>query len=167
MSRVFFKVNDKNLERVEYTIIDDCEASCVSELLSACFDKYEVPEEFRVIFFYKSLINNDVKEFMTNAPLIYMNHSVKGDYYKKNTNNQGQLFYYVMNSIKNCSKEAVYNFFKKLDENHLLDKYLHAISDYFFLRIDSYSLDIVSNTFDSINIKRKKVKRLIKTIKKD
>ena len=39
-----------------------------SDLLSEMFNKHEVPEEYQLVFFYKNLLNDCIKEFFTDVP---------------------------------------------------------------------------------------------------
>ena len=47
-----------------------------------------------------------------------------------------------------------------------MDRYLHAINDYFFLKMDSYSITKVSDSEDFLNDKRRFVNKVIKTNRK-
>ena len=106
MGRIFFKVKESDIERLDYTIIDDSESCCEKELLTTLFDKYNVPEEYRFMFFYKSLINNDIKEFFTDTPLSIIKNYPNGDAYKIKYEKDKQLFhFYVMHNKDNCTKD--------------------------------------------------------------
>jgi hypothetical protein len=167
MSKLFIKVQDKDIERIDYTVIDDSEYCCDKTLLSQVFDKYEVPEEYRLLFFYKSVVGNAIKEFFTDTPLVFSNKSSNGVSYKmKGKKDTEESHFYHMNNISTCDKEYIKNFFFKMDENNYMDRYLQALNDYFFLKIDLYHINLISDSEDPLNTKRRSTNKAIKESKK-
>ena len=167
MSRIFYKIKESDIERLEYTVIDDSEFGCESLLLSTLFDKYEVPEEYRILFFYKSLFNNDIKEFFTDTSLQYANHSLKGDLFKlKKEKSKDIKHFYRVNINGTCNEEFIKNFFHQMDENNFLECYLRALNEYFFLKLNSYHITTISDSEDTIEAKRRMVNKNINEAKK-
>ena len=167
MGRAYFKVKESDIDRVEYTIIDDSASSCEKELLTSFFDKYEVPEEYRFVFFYRSLFNNDIREFITDTPLAYAKYAGAGQSYKKNDEKSSDLVhFYVLRNIFSTDKDSIHKFFFRMDENNYMDRYLKALNDYFILKMDTYSINKVSDSEDFLNDKRRFIKKTIKANKK-
>jgi hypothetical protein len=167
MGRTYFKVKETDIDRVEYTIIDDSASSCEKELLTSFFDKYDVPEEYRYIFFYRSLINNDIREFITDTPLVHTKYACAGQSYKKADEKGNDLVhFYILRNISSSDKEAIHKYFFRMDENNYMDRYLKALNEYFILRMDTYSINRVSDSEDILNDKRRFIKKTIKENKK-
>ena len=167
MGRTFFKVKESDIDRLEYTVIDDSESACEKESLSSFFDRYEVPEDYRFLFFYKSLFNNDIREFITDTPLAHVNYSGNGQSYKKTDEKDKDLFhFYVLRNLSTTDKESIHKFFFRMDENNYMDRYLKAINDYFILKMDTYSINKVSDSEDFLNDKRRFIRKTIKENKK-
>ena len=166
MNRLFYKISESDVERLDYLIIEDSEYCCIETQLKSLFDKYEVPEEYRVLFFYKSLVNNNIKEFLTNKSLQYSNKSIRGIVYRsKEDQNQEQNIFYRINNNNTCDIEFIKKFFFRMDENNYMDRYLKALNEFFFLKISSYSINQISDSEDTLNTKRRLLNKTIKKIK--
>lgn len=163
MNKIFYKVDEIETERIDYTVIDDSEYYCDKEPLSSIFDKYEVPEEFRLLFFYKALFSNDIKEFLTDTTLEFANKSLKGFSYKrKGDKDKEQSHFYYMSITNTCNKDYIKEFFTKLEENNCLNRYLQALNEYLLLRLNSYSINKISDSKESLETKKRFINDEIK-----
>lgn len=162
MGRMFFKVNGKDVAKRDYysnVVVNQDEG-----VLSSFFDRYNVPEEYRSLFFYKSLIGDDIKEFITNTKLLYVVNSPDGLIYRKDTSKECQQYHiYFLNNIKNnYNIDEVKKFFFRLDESNYIDRYLMVMNEYFFLNLDLYNINRISDSDDIIELKRNTLKKLVK-----
>jgi hypothetical protein len=163
MAKKYFKVNENNIEKREYIVIDHNETVFEELLLNQIFDKYDVPKEYRFLFFYKSFINNDLKEFITDTPLSYIKTVMDDNIYKINRKTEKEVHtFYNIKNVSITDKEFIHKFFFRMDENNYMDRYLKALNEYFTLKLDSYNITRVSDSEDILSDKKRFIKRVIK-----
>lgn len=163
MIKRFLIVNSSNIKRSSFIVNDSLYTCTDSILLSDIFTKYEIPKEYQKVFFYKSLLDDNMKEFLTDVPFNIRN-TTNGSMmaiFKKRDNPEKLDFYaYTVDSNKvKCSKEYVMNFYLTLYDKGYLKKYLTALNEYFILNMDVDYIFELSEGNESLSKQKKLYKK--------
>lgn len=158
MRKKFLKIDASDVERVSFLINNSMYLYSSSDLLSEMFTKYEIPKKYQLVYFYKNLLNDCIKEFFTDVPF-NLQKTIIGNInarLKKRDNNEKLNFhFYLINSNKvNCLENDIMNFYLSLYENGYIDKYLVVLSEFFMLNLD---LDYIKELSDgNYSVSKKK-----------
>ena len=166
MSKKFLKIDADDIERASFLANNSMYFCANSDLLSEMFNKHEVPEEYQLVFFYKNLLNDSIKEFFTDIPFNFQKTKIGNikDRLKRRDNNEKLDFhFYLINSKEvNCSKEDIINFYLMLYDNGYLKRYLNALNEFFLLNLDLDYIFELSESNKSVSEQKKLYRKKIK-----
>ena len=164
MSKKILKIAANDIERVGFLVNNSMHTCINSDLLSEMFNKHEVPKEYQIVYFYKNLLNDGIKEFFTDMQFDFQKTkigNINARFKKRDNNEKLDFHFYQINSNEiNCSKKDMMNFYVSLYENGYIRKYLDALSEFFILNLD-LDLDYIMELSKS-NYSISKQKRLHK-----
>ena len=162
MSKKILKIDASDVERASFLFNNSMYLHAGSDLLSEMFTKHEIPEKYQLVYFYKNLLNDGIKEFFTDVPFDFQKTkigNIKARFKKRDNNEKLDFYFFLINSNEiNCSKNDMMNFYFSLYENGYIRKYLAALSEFFILNLD---LDYIMELSES-NYSVSKQKRLYK-----
>jgi len=165
MINKFLKVEANNIERVNLLVNRHLTICSGSDLLSEIFTKYDVPEKYQKVFFYKKILNNCIREFFTDTSFDLRKTEVgniKARLNKKDNNEKLGFHLYLIDSSKaNCSKDYIINFYLTMYDNGYLRKYLSTLNEYFLLNMDANYIFELSEGNEQLSKQMKSYKKKI------
>lgn len=166
MNKKFLKIDADDIKRASFLANNSMYLCANSDLLSEMFTKHEVPEEYQLVFFYKNLLNDSIKEFFTDIPFDFQKTkigNIKARLKRRDNNKKLDFHFYLINSKEvNCSKEDIINFYLMLYDNDYLKRYLNALNDFFLLNLDLDYIFELSESNKSVSEQKKLYRKKIK-----